>query len=142
MEQNLRNHAKFVPAFHFFIVPVFFANVIITITRLVHVFNFERAFAVVLAIALLVLAFLARVFALTVQDRVIRLEMKLRLREVLPPDLWARYGELKIGQVVSLRYASDAELPELTRKVLDEKLTDRKAIKLLVQQWRPDHLRA
>jgi hypothetical protein len=77
-----------------------------------------------------------------VQDRVIRLEERLRYERVLPADLKARSGELNIGQIVSLRFASDAELPALAKKVLDEKLTERKAIKQLVKSWKPDYLRA
>ena len=96
----------------------------------------------ILAAALVVLVFQARLFALAVQDRVIRLEERLRYEYVLPADLRARCGELGIGQIVSLRFASDAELPVLARKVLDEKLTERKAIKQLIKNWKPDYLRA
>jgi hypothetical protein len=85
-------------------------------------------------------ALFARGFAVGVQDRVIRLEERLRLAE-LAPDLKPRLHTLTIDQVVALRFASDAEAPALTRKVLDEGLTDRKAIKRLVQAWRPDHAR-
>ena len=95
-----------------------------------------------MAIALLLLAFNARIFALTVQNRIIRLEMQLRLPQVLPPDLKPRIPEFTLAQLVSLRFASDAELPELARKVLDEKLNDRKAIKKLIRNWQPDYLRA
>jgi hypothetical protein len=95
-----------------------------------------------MAVALVVLVFSARLFALAVQDRIIRLEERLRYAQVLPADLQARTGELAIEQIVSLRFASDAELPVLTRKVLDEKLTERKAIKQLIQNWKPDYLRA
>ena len=72
----------------------------------------------------------------------IRLEEQLRYMRLLPVDLQARVGELSIGQIVSLRFANDAELPVLARKVLDDKIQNRKAIKKLVQSWRPDHLRA
>jgi hypothetical protein len=140
--QNFKNHAKFVPAYHFFVVPVLMANLIISIIRLVHFVNFERAFAVLLALALLVFATVARTFALTVQNRVIRLEMQLRLRELLPADLQPRIGEFSLAQLVALRFAGDAELPALARKVLDEQTTDKKAIKSMIQNWKPDHLRA
>ncbi len=81
-------------------------------------------------------------FALTVQDRVIRLEERLRFERLLPEDLKARIPEFTVAQLVSLRFASDAELPALARKVLSDNLTDRKTIKKLVQNWRADHLRA
>ena len=80
--------------------------------------------------------------ALKVQDRVIRLEERLRYERVLPSDLKARIGEFTVAQLVSLRFAGDAELPALARKVLDEKLSERKAIKQMVKTWKPDFLRA
>jgi hypothetical protein len=97
---------------------------------------------VLTAAALFLLCYYARIFALTVQDRVIRLEERLRYEKLFPEDLKARIPEFTRGQLVALRFASDAELPELARKVLSENLTDRKAIKQLVKNWRPDHLRA
>jgi hypothetical protein len=81
-------------------------------------------------------------FPLRVQDRVIRLEMSLRLASVLPPDLRARASVLRPGQLVALRFASDAELPGLVRQVLDENLTDRREIKKRIREWQADHLRA
>jgi hypothetical protein len=78
----------------------------------------------------------------TVQDRLIRLEMRLRLAELLPGDLRARIPEFTVAQLVSLRFACDAELPALAKKVLDEKLSDRKAIKRLIKDWQADYLRA
>ena len=94
------------------------------------------------AAALLLLSFYARQFAVTVQDRVIRLEERLRFQRLLPEDLKPRIPEFTVGQFVALRFASDAELPALARKVLTDNLTDGKAIKQLVQNWRADHLRA
>jgi hypothetical protein len=141
--QNLQNHTRLVPPFHMFVLPVLLVNVGWTIYRLVKVdISFESVFGILLASALLLFALFARTFALTVQDRVIRLEMRLRLAEVLPVDLRARIPEFTVGQLVSLRFASDAELPALARKVLDEKLSDRKAIKQLVKNWQGDYLRA
>jgi len=142
-EQNFENHGKFVPSYHFFAVPVFLINFFWSLYRLKQLgISFEGIFGVILAAAFVVLVFRARIFALAVQDRVIRLEERLRYERVLPADLQERSGELTIGQIVSLRFASDAELPALARKVLDEKLTERKAIKQLIKQWRPDYLRA
>jgi hypothetical protein len=141
-EQSFKSHAKFVPAFHYFVVPVLLINVINSVIRAYHSFNYEHAFGVVLALALLTLAFVARTFALKVQDRVIRLEMRLRLRELLPADLQSRILDFRPGQLVALRFASDAELPTLARKVLDENLTEQRSIKSQIQNWQPDHLRA
>jgi hypothetical protein len=83
-----------------------------------------------------------RLMALSVQDRIIRLEERLRFARLLPADLQPRIGEFTATQLVALRFASDAELPALARKVLDEKLTERKAIKQLIKNWKPDYLRA
>ena len=140
--QSFENHVKFVPPFHFFILPVLLANVIWSIVRVVHSVSAWAAFEVLVAFALLLLAFVSRATALTVQDRLIRLEMRLRLLEILPADLKPRIGDFTVGQLVSLRFASDAELPELARKVLADNVTDRKAIKKMVRNWQGDFLRA
>lgn len=142
-EQSFANHTKLVPAFHFFVLPVFAINFV---GRLYWCFKSGFAASAVIAMlvaaALIALAFCARIFALTVQDRVIRLEERLRCERILPPELQPRIAELTVNQLVSLRFASDAELPGLVRRVLDEKLTQRKAIKQLVRNWRADFLRA
>ena len=83
-----------------------------------------------------------RVMSLSVQDRVIRMEMQLRLERMLPADLRPRIGEFNVEQLVGLRFAGDEELPALARQVLEEKLTNRKAIKQRVKNWRPDYQRA
>jgi len=93
------------------------------------------------ALALLALLWPLRNAALTVQNRVIRLEERLRLATLLPADLKPRIAELTVGQLVALRFASDEELPGLVRQVLDENLTDKKEIKKRVKNWRADHLR-
>jgi len=80
--------------------------------------------------------------ALKVQDRVIRLEERLRFERALPAELHPRIGEFTIDQLVALRFASNAELPELARRVLEEKLVNRKEIKKLIKTWRPDFVRA
>src|SRR5258707_12311334 len=141
--QNFQIHGKVVTIFHFFVIPVFVINFGWSLYRLIKLgISFEGIFGVILAAAFVVLVFRARIFALAVQDRVIRLEERLRYAQILPADLQARCGELAIGQIVALRFACDAELPALARKVLDEKLTERKAIKQLVKNWKPDYLRA
>jgi Family of unknown function (DUF6526) len=140
--QSFENHTKFVPAFHFVVLPIFLLNVVWSVERVIHNFSLGTIVSLLVSIALLLLAFTARMFALTVQDRVIRLEMRLRMREVLPPDLRVRIPEFTVDQLVSLRFASDRELPVLAQKVLDEKLTDRKAIKKMIHDWQPDLLRA
>ncbi|HXC31647.1 MAG TPA: DUF6526 family protein [Verrucomicrobiae bacterium] len=141
--QNLQNHTRLVAPFHMFVLPVLLLNAGSTIYRVIKDgVSFQSILAILVAFALLTLALFARVFALTVQDRVIRLEMRLRLAELLSPDLRSRIPEFTVAQLVSMRFASDAELPALARKVLDEKMNDRKAIKQQVKNWQGDFLRA
>jgi hypothetical protein len=141
--QNFQNHTRNVPLYHQFVFSAFLINLGWTIYRLVKdVFSWGSIVNVLVAMALLVMAFYARAFAMTVQDRVIRLEMRLRLAGLLPADLRPRIPEFTVAQLVALRFASDAELPALARKVLDEKLTNRKAIKQLIKDWQADFLRA
>jgi hypothetical protein len=129
--------------FHFFALPVLGINLVWSLFRLRNLgFTFEGIFGVLLAAALVVVGLNARLFALAVQDRVIRLEERLRCEQLLPADLRPRIGELTADQLVALRFACDGELPSLARKVLDEKLQERKAIKLLIKTWRPDYQRA
>jgi hypothetical protein len=140
--QTYKNHTKIVPLFHRVLLPLLFVNFIWTVVQLVRHPAAETGRGVLVAVCLVMIALFARVFALGVQDRVIRLEMRLRMHEVCPADLNARFNEFTPGQLVALRFASDAELPSLARKVLDDHLQDRKAIKMMVKNWRADNLRA
>lgn len=140
--QSFENHARLVPGFHFVTFGILVLNLAGAVYRLIRAFSGEALLGAALAFALILLFFYARIFALTVQDRVIRLEERLRMERLLPDDLKARVGEFSPGQLVALRFASDAELAGLARRVLDEKIEDRKAIKRMVQTWRPDFLRA
>jgi hypothetical protein len=142
MAQNFQNHAKYVPVFHLFVLPVLLFNFVWAIVRVVRAPSGGPVEALVVALALLLLALYARMFALAVQDRVIRLEMQLRMQGVLPANLRPRIPEFTLNQLVALRFASDAELPALAGKVLGESLNDRKTIKRMIQNWRADDLRA
>ena len=139
--QSFKSHTRFLPPFHFFVMPVLLINLLNTIRHVYLQPARSTAFQVVVAAALLLLALLSRVQAITVQDRVIRLEMRLRLREALPPDLQARINDLSARQLIALRFAGDAELPGLVREVLDGRLTTSKDIKMRVKNWQPDWLR-
>jgi hypothetical protein len=140
--QTFENHARILPAYHYVAFPLFAVNFFFALYQVVTDFSWTGLVAFGLAVALILLFFLARVMALTVQDRVIRLEETLRMRALLPPDLQARMGEFTLKQIVALRFASDGELPDLARQVLDGKIQDQKAIKKMVRQWRADHQRA
>jgi len=140
-EQNFKNHMKLVPAFHYFAMPVLVFNFFWMLSRLRYGVTRHAVADVLVAAAIVVLLFCARLFALKAQDRVIRLEERLRYERLLPADLKPRIGEFSVDQIVALRFAGDDELPALARKVLDEKIGDRAAIKKLVQHWKADHLR-
>ena len=140
--QSYKNHARVYPLFHYFVGPVLIVNFFNAIR---HVWNRpmrDTAWEAVLAFALMVFAWTARAMVIAVQDRVIRLEMRLRLAQVLPADLRPRINDLSINQLCALRFAPDAELPELTRKVLADNIRDRKSIKRMVKNWEADVLRA
>lgn len=138
--QSFANHAKFDPPFHFFVLPILLANVIAAGYHLFRVPGLDSAWFLVLSLALLVLAGRTRAFATRLQDRVIRLEERLRLAVVLQEPLRSRIGELTDTQLVGLRFAGDAELPALVQRALDEKLS-RKDIKKAIVNWRPDYSR-
>lgn len=138
--QNISNHTKWDPLFHFFILPVIVGTILFSIKHLLAYPNGITIWLVVLTIALLVWAVKTRTYALGVQDRLIRLEERLRMDKLLSSELIARFGELTKGQIVALRFASDGELPELVRRTLDEKLTP-KQIKAAIREWRPDYMR-
>lgn len=140
--QSFENHARIVPLFHFVTFGILAINLIWSVWRVIRGFSFDTLLAAAMAVALVLLFFYARLFALAVQDRVIRLEERMRMERLLPADLKPRISGFTVPQLVSLRFASDAELAELARKVLDEKIEDRKAIKRLVKNWRPDFQRA
>ena len=122
--------------------PIFVADLVWSVYRFVQAPSVGLTLAILTSIALIILTWYTRVFALTVQDRVIRLEMRLRLKELLPAALQPRIHELTKGQLVALRFASDAELPELTDKVLRDNIQDRATIKQMIKDWEADHLRA
>ena len=139
--QSLKNHARLLPSYHLFVLPVLFLNVPIALYRVWTAPGASTIWAAIVAAALATLALRARTMPLTTQDRVIRLEMRLRLRDVLPPDLQSRIGELTPQQLIAMRFACDAELPDITREVLAGKLDSPKAIKMRVKHWEPDWLR-
>jgi Family of unknown function (DUF6526) len=140
--QSFRNHARIVPAYHVGVFVPFLANFIWATYRLIGMFSGETFIAFLVSIALLLMFFSLRVQVLTVQDRVIRLEMRLRLRNTLPPDLQDQISGLSHKQLVALRFGSDAELPALVREVLAGTLKTQKDIKARVREWQADYLRA
>lgn len=140
--QTYKSHRRFYPIFHFFVLPVLTLNVLNTIRHVWSRAARDTWFELVMAITLLTLALTARAMAIAVQDRVIRLEMQLKLRALLPADLQGRIGELTQRQLVALRFAGDDELPSLVGEVLTGRLADQNAIKQRIKDWQADHLRA
>src|SRR5262245_50185101 len=118
MDQSYKNHAQRTPAWIFGVLLPFFLNFIWAARRLIPDFSVETLLNLAMAVAFLILWWFVRRMALTVQDRVIRLEMRLRLRELLPASMQADVSKLTRGQIVALRFASDAELPDLVGEVL------------------------
>jgi hypothetical protein len=139
-EQNAANHARFVPGYHYLAGMLALLNLIWAVMRSVRHPTVESHAAILVGVILLLLLWYLRAFPLAVQDRLIRLEERLRLQRLAPP-LQGRLDEFTPAQLISLRFASDAELPELASKVLNERITDRKQIKLLIRDWRADHMR-
>jgi hypothetical protein len=145
--QNLANHTRWDPPFHFYVLPIFVLALILT---LVHFFahitegdlrdHIHAILLILLAVALLLLVFKVRLYSLKVQDRVIRLEERLRLTQLLSEPLRSRIPELTEGQLCALRFASDAEIPKLVERTLKENLK-RADIKKAIQTWRPDYWR-
>ena len=140
--QSFAHHTRIVPAYHMGAFGCLVINLFWSGYRVVSNFSGDAVVALLVAVALVLIFFHARIFTLTVQDRVIRLEMRLRLEKLLPADLQPRIREFTVAQLVALRFASDEELPALARKILTENITDRKAIKRMIQKWNPDYLRA
>jgi hypothetical protein len=141
-EQNFRNHAKVVPAYHYWTLIPLTANLGWSVYRLGRGVSWDGVMPVVVALALLVGFVTLRMQLLRVQDRVIRLEMRLRLASVLPASMHPSIARLSHKQLVALRFAGDAELPDLTQKVLSGQLSSQKEIKAQVKDWQADYLRA
>ncbi len=138
--QSYSNYKRRHAPFHFFVIPVLITNLILASVYLARHPGLAAAWMVILAIALLVLGFIARSNPVKVQDRLIRLEERLRLMALLPEPLRARIPELTEHQLVALRFASDAEIPRLVEETLNRNL-DPKDIKKKIENWRPDYFR-
>jgi hypothetical protein len=140
--QTYGNHAKFFPLFHFVAAPITMLYFVNQARHLWLAPNRSTAFAALVAFGIVAATFASRLMALKVQDRVIRLEMRLRMSGLLPADLQARMYELTPAQLVALRFASDKELADLVRDVLAGKHTNQKSIKVAIKDWQGDYLRA
>lgn len=141
-DQNYKNHARFVPIYHIGVFLPLLVNLLWALYRLRGGLTGDAIVNLLVAVALLLMFVSVRGQILTVQDRVIRLEMRHRLRDVLPGDLFAQALTIPVKQLVALRFAGNAELPALVREVLGGSLKTGKEIKARVSEWQADHLRA
>ncbi len=139
--QTFANHGKFVPAYHFFAIPILGIYVLWTAWTLITAFSAGAVMDLLVALALVVIGFYARVFALKAQDRLIRLEELLRMERVLSSEAKALLPQVRHSLFVALRFAPDEELEGLVKRVAAGELADRKSIKQAIRNWRPDTFR-
>ena len=139
--QSFSNHAKWDVKWHFIVLPILLINVFFRIYEMLETeIDVGAIWDIVVAVALLLAGYGARVYALKVQDRLIRLEERLRLEKLLPQASQSRIGELTVPQLIGLRFASDAELPALVEETLKTQMGT-KQIKQSIKNWRPDEFR-
>lgn len=140
--QNYQNHVRYFPLFHYVITPLLLFNLIWQAVRLYQEPNWDRAENLLMAVVFILIALAARLQALTVQNRIIRLEESLRYHKILSPDLAFQAEQLPTGTKIALRFASDEELPDLVQRAINGEFKNSKEIKLAVKNWRGDYLRA
>lgn len=139
--QSYDNHTRWHAPYHFFVLPVLLANVLVAVVELIRDPGLDRGWGLVVSLALLVLAALVRFYPLKAQDRIIRLEESLRYYQLLPEELALRAASLTPAQTVALRFAPDEQLERLVREVLEGRLTKPDEIKRAIEGWRADTLR-
>jgi len=140
--QNFANHMRWFPLYHFVASPLCGLYAIYAIVLAMRTPSAASVIHAAWAIGISTAVLSSRIMALAVQDRLIRLEMRLRLREVLPGPLAARISELRTKQLIALRFASDAELPALVERTLGGEFATQREIKRAVTDWQPDYVRA
>ena len=139
--QTYANHTRWFPLFHFVTFPLLLLNLIFQSVRLYQEPNTDRVVWVVLSVVLMLISLAARMQALKAQDRTIRLEERMRYREVLAPDLAQRAVNMPVGKIIALRFAPDEELASLVGQILDGKLKTSKEIKMAIKNWKGDYMR-
>jgi hypothetical protein len=138
--QTYANHTRWDPIYHFFAAPVALINVLVAIWHLIKDPSLAAGWFVVLSLAFVVAVLKLRLYPLRAQDRLIRLEERLRLAQLLPAASRSRIGDLTEAQLVGLRFASDGELPALAEKALGGGMSQ-KEIKKAIGSWRADYFR-
>ena len=140
--QTYANHRRFQPLYHYVAMPILVANVGFEIAYTLRNPTWFSAWRVLFAVGLVIGLLVSRGMVLVVQNRLIGLEMRLRLLAMLPPDQRTRISELRLGQLIALRFAGDAELPALVERCLSGQLVKPDDIKREIRDWRPDFVRA
>lgn len=139
-EQSFKSHGRFDPLYHFFITAVYFANLVYAGVHEYHYRTISSAWYLVLSIVVVVPLLKLRTYPLKVQDRIIRLEERLRLQALAPTEWHTQIYRLSEDQLIGLRFASDDEVVELAKQTLEHSWT-RKQIKERIKEWRPDDWR-
>lgn len=141
--QNYKNHGRYIPIWHFITPLIILVILVMSIINLVHtdmhMHDLHMWLPIILIpVVMLILWWYTRVFALMAQDRAIRAEENFRhfILTGKPLD-----GQLRMSQIIALRFASDAEMPALAKRALQENLSQ-KQIKEAIQNWKEDHNRA
>lgn len=140
-EQSFSNHTRWYPFGHFFIAPVLLLNLAYQAYALYKNYEYSHVWLLVMSFMLVCMHVAARLQALKAQDRVIRLEERLRYRELLTPELARKASELPAGMIIAMRFASDAELREIAEAAVAGKFESSKALKQAIKSWRADHHR-
>lgn len=140
-EQNYSNHVRWFPLFHFIITPLTVVLLVWQVARLYLLPSLDNVFTLLFILTVILIGLAARAQSLRAQDRVIRLEEQLRFHRLLDPETAAAACALPVSRIIAMRFASDAELPELVPRVISRELESTKSIKLAVKDWRADHLR-
>lgn len=140
--QDFKTHRRWYPMYHFVATPILLLNVIAAVWHAVRIPTMWNLWTAVVSIGLVAVGWTARGMALILQNRIIRLEMQLRLREVLPAALAARIGELRTSHLIGLRFAGNGEMAGLVERCLSGELANGEAVKKQIKDWQPDWLRA
>jgi hypothetical protein len=141
-EQSFKSHRRYIPIYHFVALPILILNVVAQVLYFLKYHTLYKLFMIVVALALAAIPFLLRTMIARVQDRVIRLEERLRLSNLLPAEMHARINDLTPSQLVGLRFAPDDEVVALAQRCMSGELTTGEQIKKEIKNWRPDNLRA
>ena len=139
--QTYQAHRRFLPPYHFFVLPALAINIFVELARFYRYPTLYRAWVVTVACALVGLALMARAMSLTAQTRLIRLEERLRLQRLMPPEEYGTIAALTPGHLVGLRFASDEEAPGLARRCAAGDLKSSGEVKKQIRNWRADYLR-